>query len=718
METIPSLGLDLPDRYIIQTLHNTIENSADWYNDVNNFNLTNKRLKNEQILQGRHLQDHVLYRHQTPYIDNEIYVGIDAIKAYVTAQAPRSEVYPSGDSLENKQYAKDLEAYQHAYADKFKIPMKLEGVVHDMEAKYVAYLHLYWDPFYGKNGEIITTVVDANHVIVDKNAKRGENPRFICVVMKATLEELVARYPKKEAEILKLYKVQRKGSSNMSAEVAYRKVWFTYYDKKNRPQEGLAVYMRNIVLEKTKDPNWLQPSEGENFLEMPMKPWIPFNIDNNGQHWYDKTSPVEQAIPQQEILNKLGRQIVDNLATANGFKVIDSKFMTKDDVQNFTGDPNQSMVGKVPEGKSIDDVIKQLEPQIVSEQLIKQLEDCRNTIQNILGTPDQFVGSDQDQTKTASEALMIKNQASGRQDKRVRAIDYGMDQFFNFLAQMMAVWYDDKHYATINGGDGSFDRIEMHKSKIETGMTVKVQSGTTLPFDKARQEAVAQNAAELGLLAPYDYYRLMHMENPQKLFDNLVKWKSSPEELVQDNANDQSDSDAIVDYTELMAGKKVKQRDDVDADYINQFRKLMITDKFMRAKVSVQNKVIAFVREAANSLALRNELDELSSPPPPPVPPQVLATGAMPPAPAPMPGMPQAPGAPAGTPPMPAAPAPGGMPLQAPGSPIQGIMQAQQPIPGQGTPLGQTPPPPAPSAPPLNPSQPQVTGGTGQITPF
>lgn len=707
LNSIPSLSLDLSDEYIIRTLHQTIEDSVTYYNDTQIFNLKNKRLKNEQMLQGKHLQEHKLYRHQTPYIDNEIYVSVDAIKAYATAQTPRSEVYPAGTKDEDKQFATDMEKYQHAHSEKFLLAQKLEGVVDAMESKYVGFLKLRWNPLYGRNGDILPQVVDPNHVIVDKNAKRGENPRFICHVLKDTVEGLIAKFPKKEAEILKLFGIKRKGTKNTSAEVAYREVWFTYW-KENKPEEAVAWYVRNLVLDKCKDPNWLYGDEGENFLDTPLKPFIPFNLDNDGSHWYDKTSPVEQATPQQEILNKLGRQIIDNLATANGVKVVDSKFMTKDDLQNYTGDPNQSLVGKVPAGKSIRDVIEQIPPQIVSAELIGQLKDTRETIHDIMGTPDQFTGSDSDQTKTASEAQMIKNQASGRQDKVVRAIDTGMGQYFNLHAQMMCVWYDDKHYATVNGGDGAFDHIEMHKNKIDPKMTVRVPAGTTLAFDKARQESVAQNAAELELLAPYDYYRLMHMDNPQKLYDNLVKWKTDPQALAMDNANNDADTEAIVDFTELMDSKKVDQRDDITSDYINQMRKLMITDSFLKAKSKVQNSIIKFVKVAAEGLALRSELDQISAPPPPPVPPQVLATGAIPAPPAMPGGMP--PGLP-GSPAIPAQPTPAAqppMPSQS-GSPIQALMQGQ-------TPLGQVAP--QPGAPPALNAQPSVSPTPGQLPPF
>lgn len=656
------------------------------------------------MLQGMHLAENKLYRHQTPFIDNEIFVGIDAIISYVCAQTPRAEVYPANDKKESVVLAQNLEKYMLAHSEKFELPRKMEGAVYNLIGKYIGLLKLRWDPLYGKNGEIVPEIVDPNHVIIDKNAKLGENPRFICHVLKDNVEGLIARFPEKEDIILNHFSIKRKGARNMSAEIAYREVWFTYYEK-NEPKEAVAWYVDDIVLDKCPDPNWLYDSEGENFLDTPMKPFIPFNLTNDGSNWLDKTNALEQAIPQQDILNKLGRQVLDNLATANGFKVIDSHAMSKDDAQNFTGDPNQLLLVKTKPGQHVQDVVAQLSPQIVSNELITQLANTKQTIHGIMGTPSQFTGTDENKTETASESIMIKNQASGRQDKIVRSVDYGMDRYFKFLAQMITVWYTEKHYATVNGGDGQFDFIEMHRDKIDKGMSVRVQSGTTLPFDKSRQESVGINLAKMGLLSPYDVYKLLHMDQPQKLYDNFMKWKSDPTQLAMDISDSDSDTDAIVDWTELIAGRTPSDRQDPTEQYVEQMRKLLITDEFREAKAKIQRNIIGFINRAIDSLEMRLELDKASAQPPEPkpLPPQVLATGVQ----QVQPMMPQMP--PQGMPPLPATPQPSPMQNIMSSQPPVPLVQQPSPVPGVPPTVGQTPPGQTPQGPmPLGGGQPNV----------
>lgn len=709
LETMPLLALDLPDQYIIQNLHNRIQMSMDYYNAQDGFNLRQKRVKNMRMIRGDQVDENALYHYQTPFKDNELYVGVDAMIAYVTASLAKPQVYPATKSDESKVYAKDLLSYLKGHSAKFDLDAELEAVALNLLGQFVGILKLEWKPDYGSHGEVLPRSVNPMHVIIDKHARRGGNPRFICEVLKDDVEGLIARFPDKEQDILKLFGIKRKGTQNVTREIAYREVWFTYFDKKYRPQEGVAWYVNDLVLDKCKNPHWLGKGEGDNFLDNPVKPYIPFNYFNDGEHWIDFTGPVDQAVAPQDILNKEGRQVIDNLSTANGFRVAAAGAMTDDALENLTGDPNQTVVVKLKAGQKLEDVYKQIEPHLVSAELINDKEKNRDVVHGILGTPSQFRGDDEDQTKTASEAQLIKNQASGRQDRLVRAFNRGLNLYYPLLVQFMTVYYTDKHFITIDGGDGQFDFLEMHQNKIEKGMAVCVYSEPS--GDKARREAKAQNAAELGILAPIDYYKMMDFDDPQKLYDNYLKFKANPQQMIMDLSNDQQDRDAIMDFAELMAGRKVEQRDDITPQYLDQFRKKMISDEFLDPKLSkkVKMTIIQFAQEAMTRLALRTELDEASDAPlnPEPLPPAVQAT--MPQA-LPM-GQPQTGLPPGMQPPAPAPPgaSPIGTPLpqvgipQQPGAGIQGVMQmAGSPQPG----------------PNLSPTvQPQASIDIGALTP-
>lgn len=430
------------------------------------------------------------------------------------------------------------------------------------------------------------------------------------------------------------------------------------------------------MLEKVKNPNWLYARSNKNFLSIPPKPYVPLNFDNDGEHWIDFTGPIEQAAPLQDLLNKRGRQLMEVVDKANGLTIFSSDSgLTKDDLQNLTGDPNQRLIIKTA-GLSVADLVHRVDPPQIPNMLMQDKIDLRTQIHSITGTPSEFTGSDDGGTEepTLGQSQMKKNQASGRQDAYVRSIDRWLTKYFNYWMQFAVVWYDEKHTFVYNGGDGQFDYITLSRDLIEDGIIVSVKSGGTLPFDKSRQEAIAINLAKMKLLSPLDVYKLLNMPNAQETYDNWAKFTNDPMTLARDAMDEVDSNKAYVDYVTIMSGKEAKLPEQVTKEYILTLRKLMTTDEFIKASTKYQNAFMKFVEKALDTLQARMILDQVADsgnlpgldPKNPPIPAQ------------PEPGQPQIP--PAGGPGSP--PTPGPMPP----SPLGGL-----PIPqGGGAPL---PPP-------------------------
>jgi hypothetical protein len=669
IDAVPSLSFDMPDNTIVNNLERRIKDSARYYDSATGFDLSNIRNQNKRAFLGRQIDLTKLYAYQTPYVENQLYVGIEASVAYLTAQAPSPEVYPADDKPISRIFAANTEKAMRAHSDLIDLVQKAENAVrHISTGQRIAYIKLEFDPYYGQNGEIVPRVINPEHVVVDKNAKQGENPGFISETLKMTVNEVLSRWPEKKKEVFDELGIKMGTPNQLEQVIAVREVWVTHYDKKFQPSEGVVYYFGRTVLEKAKNPNWIYATSSKNFLRTPLKPYIPLNFDNDGEHWIDYTSPIEQATILQDALNKRGRQLMEVADKANGILVISSDSgLTSDDVENLTGDPNQRILIKT-NGQKVQDLVYQVPPPEVPAFLMQDKIDLRTQVHAVLGTPSEFTGADDggagDQTLGQSE--MKKNQASGRQDLYVRAIDRFFTRYFNYLMQMMVVWYDEKHFFTYNSGDGEFDYIVMHRDLIEVGSTVSVKSGGSLPFDKRRQEAIALQMAKLGIASPLDIFKLLNLPNAQQLYDNYAKFKADPMGLAR-NALDEQDSDkAYVDYVSIMAGKKVDDPDDCTTEYVLSLRKLMLRDEFLKAPRKRQNEFLDFVEKAVKSLTLRTSLDDMSKqgvvaldPHNPIQPLQPLA----PPAPAPQPPIPM--GAPqggfpappqAGSPPMPPMP--------------------------------------------------------------
>lgn len=678
------LTLKISDDALVHNLNQRIDDSKTYWDEQMGFNLSSIRNDNMRMYLGEQVDAHDYYKYETPYVENQIQLVVESIVAYSTARTPQSEVSPIEDSDRARKFALDLENAHAAHSLKFNLRGLIEICVRNWQLKRAAYIKLEFDPTYGKEGEIIPRAIDPMHIVWDKNAAFGENPGFITQFIKYTVEELVFLFPDKKTEIFDTMGIQRKGTRNQTNEVVVRQTWFTHYDK-GEPQEACAVHFEDILLAKYDDPNWL--TERDNFLDAPEKPFISLNVMNDGNHGIDFTTPIEQAIKLQRVLNRRGQQIMTNADKANGIKIVNGKStgMTKEAAENLTGDPNQTILLNPREASAnnaISTMIDILPAHDLPAFVMNDKVDARTQIGNIGGAPTDMTGADAEgDDPTLGQSMLKKDNATGRQDTLIRALDHFMYKYFNLLTQLMFVWYDDNHYFYYNGQDGNFDKITVQRNYFKLISGVSIKAGGTIAFDEKRRQAIVMKLLDGDKIALIDAYRELGFENPQKLYDNWAKQQANPMELARDGNDSYNDTQAYVEFDEIMAGQKPKMKYDIGKEFILTLRKLMLTDEFLKAKPKYQNALIKRVKEYIASLELRTSLDEISQNPeqldpsipiPPPQPPQ--------------PALPQAPmGQSVGQPPQMSTP-PMGQPIQPPslgnvfqGSPMPNAGAAQTP---------------------------------------
>jgi len=675
IDTLPSLSIQIDDLQLIKNLEQRVQDSKDYWDTPDGFNLAKVRGDNERVYLGKQTDVRSLYRFQMPYIENQVYIAEQAIMAYLTAREPQSEVSPANDSPTSKQFALDLEKIHMAHSQKIKLGRIMESVVRNALNKRIGLIKFEFDPDYGKNGEILAHAVNPEHVVVDKNAAQGENPAFIDMTLKMSINEVCHRWPEKKEEIYKASGIKRGTYKQLEEMIAIHETYLTYYDKKYEPHEALVYWFSDVILEKSKNPHFIYSDRDRNFFDAPMKPYIALNFDNDGTHWIDQTSAVEQAQPLQSVLNKRGRQLMEVADKANGILVVSSDSgLSKDDLQNLTGDPNQRLLIKTA-GKATQDMVFQVPPPVVPNFLYQDKIDLRTQVANLMGAPVDFSGVDsaENEKNTLGETLLKKNQASGRQDLYVRSIDRFSSDYYSFLTQMMCVWYNEDHYFVYNGGDGQFDYLTANRYLFEDGIAVSVKAGSTPPLDKQREEVIAMNLSKDALLSPLDIYKMLHLQSPQKLYDNWAKFKTDPMSLARDAMDGVDETKAYMAYTLIMNDVEPEEPKDCNKEYILTLRKLMLSDGFLKAEKKYQNAFLKFVNKAIDSLEKRTALDQMAQqgiqmlePNVPLQPPQPEQMGAMP-------GMPPAPGMP-----------PQGMPPTTGMPPMGPTGQAGPPLPPPG----------------------------------
>jgi len=307
--------------------------------------------------------------------------------SYVTGANPSCEITPEDDTPQSQVMAEDLETAVNIHTEKWNLAKKLKSAAKNMYTKRIGVIKLKYDP---KIGDIIPIAVDPNNLILDKDCLLGEEPRFIAEICTDSVAALIKKFPDAEEKIMKGLGRTRKTPKMMGQIVAYNEVWFTDETADDGEEECVAWYFNGQILDKSKNPNYLYDKEGlsiMNFLDAPTKPYVFFNYLNDGSKLIDQTTPIEQAIPLQDILNKRGRQIVENADTANSLLVLKSGSIPDEDAQNITRDPNQVLMLDTPPERPVQEAFGEIPPHLLPSYVLQDKQDVKNSIHNILGTP-------------------------------------------------------------------------------------------------------------------------------------------------------------------------------------------------------------------------------------------------------------------------------------------------------------------------------------------
>lgn len=596
-----TFALDLSDDEITGTLDRRINDSRAFWNDSSSFNLKERRERNQRFVTGDHWYDSGYLGAGIPYVQNEIFTAEQVIAAYVTSRLPEVEVYPSEDTPEARRLAHNISSMMRYHAEEHNLQGILGNVVISMLNDYIGAIELEWDPNCGEYGDIVPKHVAPRNMIVDKRAKQDSNPGFLSFTQQNTAEELAAKFPKSKE------KIKDKVQGKMQSVITWRKVFVTTYID-GKPTEAIVCYFDNIVLAKNKSPHWIYNEEDEgvkNYLTKAKKPVIPFNYINDGSHWIDRYGPIDQTIPLQLMIDRIGRQIQKGVAHSSPVLIFSKKALPKPAADQVKGEPWEKILVDSDEVRNAYGVIQADQ---IPAFVVNEIERLARSLHEIFGTPPQLRGESGNQT--ATQDLMARNQAQGRQDMLVRAVDRGLDCYFNYLLQMMKVYYTEDHYASMLGEDGRYDFVVMNREKIEDGVKIRVKAGSTLPMDKQRMQQVALELAGMGKISILSLYEFLDVPNPGKHVERVLKEQIDPVTTIEDIRNDEQDANAVEDYEIIKAGQSAPPRDDVDTRHIKTHQEQLLSNDFQMWPIQLQDELKMHIQAELEKAKALNGITE------------------------------------------------------------------------------------------------------------
>lgn len=631
-EAYETFDIAMPDDLLDKMLVQSLDKDVDYWRQKP-WNLEEVDKTNVNFLLGEQLKNEKFIEPDTRYIDNRMFSATRAILSYATGRLAVPEIVPSRSDEQFEKMARNIQGalYQHSLDE--NVEHMVRAAVLNLLVRKRGYLKLRYDPNAGLYGDVITEVVDPADIIISRTAGYMKNPDKIYHRIRCTVEELCSKYPKKQKDIWMAYGIKKGVFTQLSKYVTYFECWFTYLDSKNVPREGLCSFLpdHHIILDKGPNPNWIysgsdEKEKKENVTFTPPKPFVSFNYLSLGNSFIDETCLFEQGRPQQEMLNKRGRQIWENADFVNGRWVASKKAFTEED--------GQKMINKGPKTVAMtnaEDVRTALmnvaSPELPS-YVYNTLLDARNEIDTMMGTPSVFRGSQPESQDTLGRDLLVKQQAGMLQDDLVRAVEVGMEMYYKIKLQLWRVFYTDDYWFQVKGGDGKFDFILLNGDNIDSNVKIGVEIDSTLPLDKADVRNTAIELAKMGRIDQLTLLEDLGVPEPEIRTERLLRSQMDPYGYMSSVEQSMDNNDAEVDIALLIDGKDPQERDEYDEGYLSYFNQFLTKQRFAVLPADAKQRLVQFlivvqhlVTQSANLQGITlNDAGITTAPPAPPMP--------------------------------------------------------------------------------------------------
>ena len=577
---------DLSDSVLLNMISRRASKASGFWESQ--FDLSNVREKNRKYYLGSYLDEEVFDEDDRRYQDNRIFANVRTILPFVTARITQPEVLPSSNKQAAKTFAASFEMSLQGQMEKQYGKEKVRLMVQDNLAGERVGIGKW--RYNRATDDLILERVDPRTVIIGYHSKQYEEPDFLQHELKKTVADLCLMFPEKKDKLYMALGIDKGTESQFERELDVKETWMYLPDENMMPYLYVCWSYQSILLGKEGDPNWKK--DGSNVLDHQMMPFFFINFLNNGDHLIDETSFVEQSLWLQRIVDKRGQTIAQNAEYGGiGVPVFSSEAMSTEDAAKVKFSPEQRIVLNTQVQGNFD-VWKAGDLQ---NFIIEDKFDTRNSVDNIWGAYNIFRGEQSD-NKTLGQDVLLRDQASGRQQELIDAIDAGMERCYQILAQLMYRYFDEEHYYPYIGEDGSFAVAMVKQKDVDTGVTIRVKAGTSLPVDREQQRAATVKLFEMKGIDPYTAYKMFGFDDPETMTSRLVTWMSDPAKYLQDVKGEETSEEAEVDLRVVISGGEPQERDDIDGIYINHLNNFLLTNEYEQLPKNTQTRVSDFIR--------------------------------------------------------------------------------------------------------------------------
>lgn len=526
-DLLPELKLNMTDDELI-SLSTTWQNS--WNKELDE--LKKRRENNKNYWLGKHYSTvENAINDGKPLADNLIFESLESFLPVATKQNPEPVV-----TADNSQPGQDLSGkvqkmliYQ---ADTQKLKLKIKGAVRHWAINLVGVIKVGWSE---RKNDMDTKVIKPQDLILDPDAtidEDGYTGEFIGHYREDSAGTLIKKFSKKKDVITKQV------DNKMGTKLRYVEWWTSEYT---------FWRLGNEILDKIKNPHWnydsekdvtdetgavsKEPVKGQNHFPAPAMPFIFLSVYNLGEKPFDITSIIEQNISLQDLINKRLKQIDKNADKTNGAIAVGGQ-LTEEQAKKVSEAVRKGGTIYVPTVTNINEAVATLQVAALPSYIYQSLIDYRSELRNIFGTRG-LTSQGVAQEKTVRGKIISSGMDSDRVGGGISEyIEQFADSIFNWMVQLIYVYYDEEHAGAIIGKDRATEYVSLKNSDINRKLLVSVKSGSMIPRDSMSKRNEAVDLWGAGALDPITLFDRLEFADPKEAAIKLFLWKTAPLQLL------------------------------------------------------------------------------------------------------------------------------------------------------------------------------------------
>lgn len=522
--------------------------------------LDERRRRNRDYWRGKHYGDdtNMPGGYQSDYVDPIIYENSEKRFSLASQRMPDISVIAKDDNNKAVETAGVVEKFLNKKVNNKVTQRMMKDGLRSHELNYTAAIKCIWDPNLANGtGDFKFVLVNPNRLILDPTAiiphdgYTADNMEFVGEILEEPVEVVYSKFPGKAQELRQLLETTALlGGVKAPSKIKYEEWWLRYY-KDGKTYEATTWFYQTICLDQVRNPyydwegykvfqpkldangNYKQTSTLQdemryyNYFEIPRKPYMFFTYQNLGESPYDDTTPLEQAIPSQRLVNRVARQITQISENAVPKKIFGNA-ITKEDARRVSNDPDESIWLDTAD---VSNAMTWYAAEPPAPELFQLLQDTRQRLDGIFSTHGPIKGEQGNASESGTAKQITREGDLTDSDDLVDiVVERIVFEMAGWAMQMAKLFYDEPHFLRASGNDGSVLSMQLTRKDFQDGLEVDVKANSV---DAITNRTDALNLAGRKAIDPLSMFEDMDKTNAKERVRRLIAFINGPQDGYQ-----------------------------------------------------------------------------------------------------------------------------------------------------------------------------------------